>query len=177
MTDTSTQTLFSADEIEAIDARFPDGVSAGEVIALFQARGVRLSEATFRKYIQLGLLPTSKRVGRKGKHRGSRGVYPTAVIRRINRIKLLMDGGMTLEEIRDSFLSIQYEIERVSDAFESLFLRIEERIERLAGSVEAVKPISRDIASTREGARALIERIERIGSRLAVTEPGSASGE
>ena len=41
-------------------------------------RGEPLSEATFRKYVQLGLLPRSVRVGRKGKHRGSQGLYPAS---------------------------------------------------------------------------------------------------
>ena len=48
-------------------------------------KGVRLSEATFRKYVQAGLLPRSKRVGRKGKHRGSQGLYPVEAVRRIGK--------------------------------------------------------------------------------------------
>ena len=32
---------------------------------IFRPKGVRLSEATFRKYVQAGLLPRSRRVGRK----------------------------------------------------------------------------------------------------------------
>ena len=35
---------------------------------------MKFSEATLRKYVQLGLLPRSVRVGRKGKHQGSQGI-------------------------------------------------------------------------------------------------------
>ena len=173
----STQELFEADELMTIEAKMPGGISSQEVISLFQERGVRLSEATFRKYVQLGLLPTSKRVGRKGKHRGSRGVYPVSVVRRINLIKALMQKGMTLEEIRDSFISIQNDIERVNDAIADLFLRIEERIEHLRHRGELVKPIVMDVATVRAGADRLLKKIERIGSSLAVAGPIGASSE
>ena len=55
---------------------YPDGLSTQQIVELFAVEGERLSEATFRKYVQLGLLPRSVRVGRKGKHRGSQGRYP-----------------------------------------------------------------------------------------------------
>jgi DNA-binding transcriptional MerR regulator len=164
--------LFEAGELARLEEEQPEGVSAQEVISLFQARGVRLSEATFRKYVQIGLLPTSRRVGRKGKHRGSRGVYPVSVVRRINLIKQMMDRGMTLEEIRDSFLSIHNDIERVGDALDSLFTRLDDRLTRLQEVPEQVRPLTRDVEASRKGASALMENLERIGSRLAVA--GSA---
>jgi hypothetical protein len=49
--------------------------------------------------VQLGLLPRSKRVGEKGKHRGSRGIYPVEVIRRIDEIRRAMNEGETLEAL------------------------------------------------------------------------------
>ncbi len=175
--DGNKQGLLDAGELTAIEARMPAGISSQEVISLFQERGVKLSEATFRKYVQLGLLPTSRRVGRKGKHRGSRGVYTVSVVRRINLIKRLMDEGMTLEEIRDSFVSIQNDLERVGDAFTSLFGHIDERIASLEGVGQALRPIARELAATRKGARELLRRIEKIGSRLAVAGPASAGQE
>jgi len=161
--------LFEVDELARLEADRPDGVSAQEVIALFQARGLRLSEANFRKYVQIGLLPTSRRVGRKGKHRGSRGLYPTSVVRRINLIKRLMDRGLTLEEIRDSFLSIQNDIERVGEALDSLFARIEERLTRLHEVPESLRPLAKDVEASRRGASVLLQSLEKIGSRLAAT--------
>jgi len=37
------------------------------LLDVFPPRGIRFSEATLRKYVQLGLLPRSVRVGQKGK--------------------------------------------------------------------------------------------------------------
>ena len=65
-------------EIERVERERSAGISSGEVVRLFEGKGARLSAATFRKYVQLGLLPRSRRVGRKGKHTGSAGLYPVS---------------------------------------------------------------------------------------------------
>jgi DNA-binding transcriptional MerR regulator len=167
----TSQGLLEATELAEIEARFPDGISSQEILALFQERSVKLSEATFRKYVQLGLLPTSKRVGRKGKHRGSRGVYPVSVVRRINLIKQLMDEGLTLEEIGKSFLSIQNDIEQLETALTSLFGHIDDRISQLGVLDSAILPVVREVSLSRKGASTLLKQIERIGSRLAAAGP------
>ena len=77
-------------ELEALERDHPEGFSTQQVVDLFAARGARISEATFRKYVQLGLLPRSVRVGRKGKHQGSQGLYPTSVVRQLDLIRRLM---------------------------------------------------------------------------------------
>lgn len=160
--------LFRVDELAALENKYPHGVSSQEVISIFQTRGVKLSEATFRKYVQLGLLPTSRRVGRKGKHRGSKGIYPVLVVRRINLIKRMMMEDMTLEQIRDSFLSVQNEMEKVAEALERLFSRISDRLDRLNLGGEPVQVLLKDVETTQKGARMLMKSFERIGSRLAV---------
>ena len=80
---------------------------------LFESRGARLSAATFRKYVQLGLLPRSRRVGRKGKHTGSTGLYPVSIVRRIALIKRMMAEGYTVEDIRNSFVIVRNHLEAV----------------------------------------------------------------
>src|SRR6476469_7396016 len=92
-----------ADDLARIEREFPDGLSTQQVVDLFAQRGESLTEATFRKYVQLGLLPRSVRVGRKGKHRGSQGLYPAHVIRRVNVVKGMMAQDRTIEEIQRSF--------------------------------------------------------------------------
>src|SRR5438270_4793057 len=72
-----------ADESDQLELTYPQGISASQIVDFFAPRGVKLAQATFRKYVQLGLLPRSRRVGEKGKHRGSRGLYPASAIRRI----------------------------------------------------------------------------------------------
>ena len=97
--------LLSDDELAALENEHrATGVSARQVIALFQRRGVRLSEGTFRKYVQAGLLPRSRRVGRKGKHQGSVGVYPTNVFRLLHALAADVSGhgGRRLRRPRPS---------------------------------------------------------------------------
>ena len=65
--------LLADREIEEIERAWPDGMTSRQIVDVFETRGIRFSEATLRKYVQLGLLPRSVRVGRKGKHRGSCG--------------------------------------------------------------------------------------------------------
>src|SRR5262245_30254242 len=105
--------LLDAKELDAIERAHPQGLTSAQVVELFRARGVKLSEATFRKYVQLGLLPRSRRVGRKGKHQGSMGLYPASAVRRVNDIKRMMGEAYTIEEIRRSFLRFRDEIEAV----------------------------------------------------------------
>jgi DNA-binding transcriptional MerR regulator len=94
--------FFTDDEVKRLERAHPDGLSAASVVELLKRRGIDIAEATFRKYVQLGLLPRSRRVGRKGKHRGSHGLYPVASAVRLAEIRLLMDSGLTLEEIQRS---------------------------------------------------------------------------
>ena len=105
--------ILGPEEIEKIEKDFAAGVPARTILEIFQPKGVRLSEATFRKYVQAGLLPRSRRVGRKGKHRGSQGLYPVEAVRRINAIKMMMAEGLTLEEIKRSFVFFKNHIDQV----------------------------------------------------------------
>jgi len=118
--------LLAPEEIERIERDYAQGLPARTIVELFRPRGVQLSEATFRKYVQAGLLPRSRRVGRKGKHRGSQGLYPVESVRRINAIKKMMAEGMTLEDIQKSFVffknhidGIGRELDHALDGFES----------------------------------------------------------
>ena len=102
------------EELARIESEFAArAVRASAIVEIFRPKGVRLSEATFRKYVQAGLLPRSRRVGRKGKHRGSQGLYPVESVRRINAIKKMMAEGLTLEDIRRSFVFFKNHIDQV----------------------------------------------------------------
>ena len=90
---------FREEELCEIEAKNADGLSSGEIVGLLTERGFKFSEATLRKYVQLGLLPRSRRVGSKGKHKGSKGVYPVGTVRQINEIKSMMDLDLTIEQI------------------------------------------------------------------------------
>src|SRR3712207_747034 len=107
--------LFDEAELDAIERQWPDGLTSKQIVDLFETRGIRFSEATLRKYVQLGLLPRSVRVGRKGKHRGSCGLYPANVIRRVNQVREMMAEDLTIEEIQKSFQRFKDEIEGIEN--------------------------------------------------------------
>src|SRR3954464_15446885 len=117
-----------ADEFDRLELAYPQGISAAQIVDFFAPKGVKLAQATFRKYVQLGLLPRSRRVGEKGKHRGSRGLYPTSAARRIHLIKSLMDEGMTLEEIRGSFVFFRGQLDGVERSLDELFAALDHSI-------------------------------------------------
>jgi len=89
------------------------GFTSVEILDVLASHGVQLSEATLRKYVQLGLLPRSVRVGRKGKHQGSQGVYPVHVLRQILQIKRMMAESYTIEQIQREFLFIRNDVEQL----------------------------------------------------------------
>jgi DNA-binding transcriptional MerR regulator len=95
-----------------------------QIVDVFTSRGIKFSEASFRKYVQQGLLPRSRRVGRKGKHRGSLGVYPAKTVRRINQVRQLMADGFTIEEIQGQFLQYTDLVEGVAEHLAELWTRL-----------------------------------------------------
>ena len=73
--------VFTEDELARIEQENPEGLTSERIVDLFIRKNVRFTEASLRKYVQLGLLPRSRRVAIKDKPRGSQGVYPAMVIR------------------------------------------------------------------------------------------------
>ncbi len=91
--------------LSQLERAHPDGLTSVEIPDLFARHGVPFSEASLRKYVQLGLSPRSVRIGRKGKHRGSQGTHPVGVVRQILRIEQMMAESYTIEQIRKELRS------------------------------------------------------------------------
>src|SRR5712675_2360936 len=163
-----------ADEFERLETTNPHGVSAAQIVDFFAPRGVKLAQATFRKYVQLGLLPRSRRVGEKGKHRGSRGLYPASAARRIHVIKSLMDEGMTLEDIRHSFVFFRGQLDGVERSLDELFAALEKAIaEKPELRASRRKELERLLAESRKQANQFVKDMERTVSEItAREEPG-----
>lgn len=107
--------LLSKAELKKITEQYPDGISSREIVDIFQSRGIKFSEATFRKYVQMGLVERCKRVGQAGKkHSGSHGIYPIATVERINAIKRLISGEVTLLQLRQSVFRLRKEADAVA---------------------------------------------------------------
>lgn len=155
MRDSSTfEKIWSKGDLASLESSFPEGVSVSEVVHAFAERGEKLSEATFRKYVQLGLLPKSVRVRRKGRGRGSQGLYPTTVFRRVLEIRRLMSTGLTIDEIQQSFFSVTGEVEALHKQLE----RLETALVALRDGTEERQ---RDPLLTRA-----IDDVRKLGSEL-----------
>ena len=158
--------LLAERDLDAIERAHPEGLSSAQVVELFRARGLKLSEATFRKYVQLGLLPRSRRVGRKGKHQGSMGLYPPTVVRRVNAIKRMMAESYTIEEIQRSFLRFKDEIEAVERGLKELFVGFERELRAPEFDPGRRKQLSRELADARRVADDLVGRIEGLERQI-----------
>src|SRR5262245_27697654 len=117
--------MIDAETLNQLEKTHGLGLTSAEILDVFARHGVSLSEATLRKYVQLGLLPRSVRVGRKGKHQGSQGVYPVGVVRQILRIKQMMAESYTIEQIQREFLFIRSEVEQLESMLARIFRKLE----------------------------------------------------
>jgi hypothetical protein len=157
---------WSDDEFEVIEQTHSDGMSVQQIVETFTARGARLTEATFRKYVQLGLLPRSVRVGRKGKHRGSQGLYPATAVRQIDHIRRLMHQGFTMQEIQKEFLFVRGDIDALSRqlkrVYEAIVVAVHEQ-QREAADDPGVSDALNDV---RELGKGLVQKLEAIERRL-----------
>ncbi|KFA94237.1 MerR family transcriptional regulator [Archangium violaceum] len=158
--------LLEPDELERIERDFAGGLPAREILEIFRPRGVQLSEATFRKYVQVGLLPRSRRVGRKGKHQGSRGLYPVESVRRINAIKKMMAEGHTLEDIKRSFLFQKNHIDQLERDLSEVFEGFQDQMGERAFGTEYRRALEAELASLKSRARELVRDVSRLGSAV-----------
>lgn len=167
--------LLSDDELRAIEEAHPEGITSVQLVDIFVSRNIRFSEATFRKYVQQGLLPRSRRVGRKGKHRGSLGVYPAKTVRRINGIKQRMLDGYTIEEIQDQFLRFTDTVETIQEGLADLLARFDVEAESPRFDTRDRKNLKREIADARRTADELLRRIEGLSQRVSRARGGSGA--
>lgn len=143
----------------AIEEAHPTGMSVQQIVAAVASMGEKLTEATFRKYVQLGLLPRSVRVGRKGKHQGSQGLYPASVVRQLQQIRGLMTQGYTIEQIQTRFLSVGGEIDSLSKELHRLL----QQLERSQGADSLVR---REIDEAHRLAASLVDKLRDVERRV-----------
>jgi len=163
--------LLQEDELRAIEGAYPDGITAVQIVDAFLSRGIKFSEASFRKYVQQGLLPRSRRVGRKGKHRGSLGVYPSKTVRRINAVKQLMVDGYTIEEIKGQFLLYTDLVEGVAEHLAELWSRLAGDATRLDPALR--RELEQKLADARRDGDRLVERLGELTRRFAAPRTDS----
>jgi DNA-binding transcriptional MerR regulator len=158
--------LLNEEELLQIERQSPAGLTSRQIVDVFKTRGIKFSEATLRKYVQLGLLPRSIRVGQKGKHQGSRGIYPANVIRRVNTVKELMAANLTIEEIQRSFVKFKDEIDGIEKSVRSLFTDFEREAKGPGFDPERRQELEEEILDAKRAAGDLVRRISSLESRL-----------
>ena len=173
--------LLSEDELQEIEQGAPGGLTSRQIVDVFTTRGIRFSEATLRKYVQLGLLPRSVRVGQKGKHLGSRGLYPTNVIRRVNLVKGMMAENLTIEEIQRSFIRFKEEIDGIETSLRDLIGNFEREAKGLSPRWDDARKqdLEKEIVDAKRAAGELVRRISTLESRLSnrgESAPGAVVG-
>lgn len=169
-----TTELLRPDEIDRIEREYPHGVPARFIVELFKPRGVALSEATFRKYVQAGLLPRSRRVGRKGKHQGSQGLYPVESVRRINAIKKMMAEGHTLEDIRRSYVFVRNHMDVVERELGAVFDGLTTELATTKPDESTTGALTEQLDQLRARAKALVRDVARFGSVVTSKPPPEA---
>jgi DNA-binding transcriptional MerR regulator len=150
--------------LKRIEAEHPEGLTSRQILDFFQIHQVSLSEATLRKYVQLGLLPRSIRIGQKGKHRGSKGLYPARVVRQIVEIKRLMARDLTIEQIKKAFLFPRGELsdleQSLSGVFATLGCAAKEQAPFLA------RGLSKEVSAAEGISKDLMSRLRALEARL-----------
>jgi len=148
-----------------LESEHADGLTSAEILDGFASHGVRHSEATLRKYVQLGLLPRSVRVGSKGKHQGSKGVYPVSVIRQILQIKQMMAERYTIEQIQREFLFMRSELEQLEQTLTRIFEKLDVALKSQKRDV-ATQAVTREVGSARTLSKELLQRFQTIEHRI-----------
>jgi DNA-binding transcriptional MerR regulator len=166
------QVALTESQLREIETSNPHGLTSQELVAAFAEQSIKFSEATLRKYVQLGLVPRSRRVGRKGKHLGSRGVYPVRALRRINTIKRLMAERWTIEEIQQRFLTFKDHIETLDEALGDLLRMFEERVAEQGPSALRERLLA-ELATVKATADDLLVGIHRVEKLLISADDGS----
>lgn len=164
----SPESGWSEQELQELERQHPEGMSVQQIVDAFARRGERLTEATFRKYVQLGLLPRSVRVGRKGKNRGSQGLYPVTAVRQIDHIRRLMAQGFTIEEIHKEFLFVRGDIDALERQLTRIYEAIENAVAEHRQQGEPDPMVVHELGEARELGEQLLEKLQAVEQRLAL---------
>ena len=144
-----------------LEAEYACGISSASILDTLASLGVRYSEATLRKWVQLGLLPRSVRVGRKGKHAGSQGMYPSTVIRQILHIKEMLSDGLTIEQVQQNVLFVRGDLDEFRRSLSKIFGTLESVLDRV-DSDPLRFAVAQDLSRARTLADQLVERLVQV---------------
>lgn len=159
--------------LEQVERDHRDGITSADLLAFFEAQGIRYGEATLRKWVQLGLLPRSRRVGQKGKHKGSKGIYPIRVVRQILRIKELMARDLTIEDIQNQYLFVRGDLEALEQTLSRIFASLDEVVGASTTPDTVAQAVAADVEHARALSTELQQKLATIEARLIPDEDTS----
>ena len=151
--------------LSQLERQHAAGLTSVEILDVFASHDIALSEATLRKWVQLGLLPRSVRVGRKGKHQGSQGMYPVSVVRSVLRIKQMMAESYTIEQIQREFLFIRNDVELLEQMLSRIFKKLDSVLKERKQDGSALG-VHRDVQGARGISKDLMARLVAIEDKL-----------
>jgi hypothetical protein len=135
---------WSESALQALERAHPQGLAVQQIVDAFDQAGDRL--------------------GRKGKHKGSQGLYPVTVIRRIDSIRRLMSQGYTIDQIQREFLVVSGDVEELTRSFERVVSAIERLLEARGGDALA----ERQLEEARALGDALLRKLDEIEQRMSM---------
>lgn len=148
-----------------IEAEYALGISSASILEVLASLGVKFSEATLRKWVQVGLLPRSVRVGTKGKHTGSHGRYPATIVRQILEIKDLLADGMTIEQVQSEVLFMRGDLQELQRALSNVFGALESAINKV-DSQPLRDSVAHDLIRARQLAKQLLTELQQAEYRI-----------
>lgn len=157
--------LLSASELRRVESKYSEGITSAAVVKIFKGKGERFSEATLRKYVQLGLLPTSRRVGIRGRHRGSSGLYPSTIVRLANEIKKALESGATLDDIRMGTIGLTGEVQILRRSMDLLVDRLNQAVQKSQGKAALKQKLSKHRKALDREIRALEQFVALLGKQ------------
>lgn len=159
--------VFTDDELTHIEREHAEGITSEQIVDLFNRKNLRFTEATLRKYVQLGLLPRSRRVAIAGAQRGSQGMYPAGVVRRIQHLKSML-AHYTIE-IQREFLFVRGDIEELSESLERVFSALATASKPQADVQEPhARAVLRELGEARALAAELMAKLSSVETRLSM---------
>ena len=157
--------LLSASELRRVESKYSEGITSAAVVKIFKGKGERFSEATLRKYVQLGLLPTSRRVGIRGRHRGSSGLYPSIIVRLANEIKKALESGATLDDIQMSTIGLTGEVHLLRRSADLLTDRLTQAVAQARGKTALKQMLGKHRKALDREIRALEKFVELLSKQ------------
>jgi DNA-binding transcriptional MerR regulator len=95
-----------------------------------------------------------------------------SVVRRIDLIKRMLADGLTVEDVRQSFVAVKHRLEEVQGDWGELVAELERR----AKAHPRRREVERELARAGREMRSALRRVEKVGGRIATVRRPEVEG-